>query len=236
MKRVLYFALGLMGILALLSSVAASCVTNENLMKQGFLQYAQTKHLQVPASRYGDYAHALAQYLDGKTPGVKVPDPETGKETDAFSPKENLHLADVRSIVSVLKAVRWIGGGGAVAAIALLYLLKKQARPQVMHRLVAGFAAASAAVLFLAAGLFIWGCVNFRGLFWAFHQAVFSNDLWLLDPGTDLLVALMPLPFFTWYAGEIGKALLPVLGMMLLVIVAALRLRAKPASAREAAD
>ena len=39
----------------------------------------------------------------------------------------------------------------------------------------------------------------------------------------DLLMALMPLSFFVWYAGEMGKSMLPVLGMMLLVIIAWLK-------------
>ena len=62
--------------------------------------------------------------------------------------------------------------------------------------------------------------MNFDGLFITFHKIAFTNDLWLLNPNTDVLMALMPLPFFIWYAGEILKAMGPALGMMLLVIIA----------------
>ena len=57
-------------------------------------------------------------------------------------------------------------------------------------------------------------------IFWFFHQIAFTNDLWLLNPATDLLAALMPIEFFVWYASEMFKSLLPVLGMMLLLIIA----------------
>ena len=57
------------------------------------------------------------------------------------------------------------------------------------------------------------------------HKLIFANDLWLLNPSTDLLVALMPLPFFIWYAGEMLKSMLPVLGMMALIIIAWLKTR-----------
>ena len=30
----------------------------------------------------------------------------------------------------------------------------------------------------------------------------------------------MPLPFFSWYAGEMLKSLLPILGMMIVFIIA----------------
>ena len=80
-------------------------------------------------------------------------------------------------------------------------------------------------MLAVAAGLAVWGAVNFNGLFWTFHRIVFANDLWRLDARTDLMAALMPLPFFSWYAGEVFKSLLPELGVMLLVILAWLHIQ-----------
>lgn len=224
LKRILYFLLGLCGLLGLLCSVAAAQVTNSALMKEGFLKYAQTAHLSVPPSRYGDYAAAITAYLNGKTDAIRVPDPETPeKTTEAFSEKENLHLKDVRRIVSALKLFRWIDGGGAAAALAALYLLKKQDRPRLIASVLRGFSAAALAILLVSLALGVWGIVNFSGLFWTFHQVAFTNDLWLLNPQTDLLVALMPLGFFTWYAGEMLKALLPILGVMILLVIAYLK-------------
>jgi len=217
--RSFYFFLGLLGLLSLLCSIAAGSVTNAALMKQGFLQYAQTEHLNVPASRYGDYAAALSDYLDGKTDLPRVPAYDGGGAVPAFSDKENAHLRDVRGIVSALKGMRWIGGGGTVALLAVLYLTARD-KQRLLSSLVRGFALAALFLLALATALAVWGAVNFRGLFWTFHQAAFTNDLWLLDPGADLLVALMPISFFAWYAGEMAKSLLPVLGMMALLIIA----------------
>ena len=73
LKRVLYFLLGLMGWLGLLCSVAAVQAASAPLMKQGFLQFSQTAHLDVPASRYADYAAAIGDYLNGKTDLPRVP-------------------------------------------------------------------------------------------------------------------------------------------------------------------
>ena len=219
LKRILYFLLGLCGLLSLLCSVAASLVTNASLMNEGFLQFSQTSHLGVPPSRYGDYAAAVTDYLDGKTDAIQVLSSD-GERKNAFSDKENAHMRDVRSIISALKWVRWLGGSGVILIAGLLYVLKKQARDQFLRDMARGFACAAIVIVALALGLGIWGLVNFRGLFWMFHKVVFSNDLWLLDPQTDLLMALMPLPFFTWYAGQIIKSLLPILGVMGLVIIA----------------
>jgi len=226
MKRILYFLLGLLAFLSLLCSIAASCVTNAALMKQGFLQHSQTAHLSVPASRYGDYAAALGNYLDGKSdlPRVPVKDGQGGV-TEAFSEKENAHLADVRGIVNALKIIRWAGGGLLIAAFALLYFKNKANPAPFFADAVRGFALSALFLLLLATVLAIWGAVNFDGLFVTFHKVIFTNELWLLNPNTDLLVALMPLPFFIWYAGEMLKSMLPVLGMMALIIIGWLKTR-----------
>ena len=224
MKRILFFFVGLLGLVSVLCSIAYTSVTNESLYLQGFQRFSQTAHLGVSYQRYGEYAHALSQYLDGKADAVQVKNPDTGEMESAFSVKENLHLSDVKGIVTGLKIMRYAGGGLVIAVLAALWFLwGRNRRSQLLSQAVRGFAMASLALLLAALALLIWGLADFTGLFWAFHQIVFSNDLWLLNPQTDLLVALMPEPFFSWYAGEMLKSLWPVLAMMLLILFAWLR-------------
>ena len=223
-QRILCFFLGLIGFISLLCSIAASSITNENLMKQGFLQYAQTSHLNVPAGRYGDYAKAIAEYLDGKAEVTQVKNSDTGELENAFSDKENAHLSDVRGIVNGLKIIRWAGGGLVIGLLALLYFKHKAQPAQFLQGVLRGFALSALFLLAIATVLAIWGAFNFDGLFVTLHKALFTNNLWLLNPNADLLMALMPLNFFIWYAGEMLKSMLPVLGMMLAVIVAWLKI------------
>lgn len=222
-RRILYFFLGLIGLFSLLCSIAASSVTNAALMKQGFALNASAGHLNVSPDRYADYAVAITDYLNGKTDLPRVPAQDgSGGAEDAFREEENAHLRDVRGIVSFLKWARWLGGGGAIALIAALYLAAKD-RQALLFSLVRGFALAAASLLAVSAILAVWGAVNFDGLFHAFRSAVFSGSFRILSPETDLLAALTPLPFFAWYAGEMLKSMLPVLGLMLLLIVAYLK-------------
>jgi len=221
LRRMGFALLGVMGLLALLCSIAANAVTNGNLMKEGFLQFSDTAHLAVKASSYGEYAAAISGYLDGKADDMQVSDPENpGQKKDAFSEKENLHMQDVRGIVSFLKSVRWIGGGLALVSIAGCYLLGKDKRSLLMKQVFQGFSDASLLLVTAAVGIGLWGIINFDGLFWTFHKVGFANDLWLLNPASDLLVALMPVEFFIWYAGEMLKAMMPVLGIMLCLVIA----------------
>ena len=143
---------------------------------------------------------------------------------NAFSDKENAHMADVRGIVNGLKIIRWTGGGLVIGLLALLYFKHKAQPAQFLQSAVRGFAVSALFLLAIATALAIWGAVNFDGLFVTLHKISFTNDLWILNLNTDLLMALMPLSFFIWYAGEMGKSMLPVLGMMLAVIVARLKI------------
>ena len=222
LKKIGFIALGMLGFLALLCSIAASGIVNANWLEQGFLSYSDTAHLSVPATEYPHYAKAIAEYLDGKADTIQVPSPDDPKAMQpAFSEKENLHMQDVRGIVSFLKGMRWIGGGLVIAVIAGLYLFSsKEKKNSLLAQILEGFAWGAIVLLGIIAALVIWGLINFDGLFRFFHQIAFTNDLWLLNPATDLLVALMPIEFFVWYASEMLKSLLPVLGMMLLLIIA----------------
>jgi len=45
---------------------------------------------------------------------------------------------------------------------------------------------------------------DFTKYFVIFHQIFFDNDLWILDPATDLLINIVPEPFFMDTAGRIA--------------------------------
>ena len=60
----------------------------------------------------------------------------------------------------------------------------------------AGVLGSVAAAGALCLGLLLWGLIDFGSLFTVFHRLAFTNEGWLLDPRTDLLIRLMPTPFF----------------------------------------
>ena len=230
-KRFLFFLLGCVGLLSLIFSISAACVTNEALLQEGFTNHAEARHLGVSPTEYDAYAHALAEHMKGKTETARIPDRENpGQMKDAFSDKENRHLTDVRGIIRFMVLFRYIGGGTVIAAIILLYLFGGQKRGALFMALWRGFAAASAFLLLAAAVLTVWGIADFAGLFRLFHQVVFTNDLWLLDPQRDILVALMPRPFFKWYGSLLLRNLLPIVGVMICLLVSWLRLGRKEGS------
>ncbi len=52
-------------------------------------------------------------------------------------------------------------------------------------------------LILLPLGAFaVWAAVDFSSAFTAFHEALFTNDLWLLDYDTDLMIRMLPQGFF----------------------------------------
>lgn len=225
LKKLGFTLLGIISLLALLCSIAASCVTNNALMEQGFLQYGDTKHFDLSPTAYKSCALSIARYLDGKSD--TVPDPRD-ESNCLFSENEMLHLADVRGIVNGLKGMRFVGGGLALCVLAALWLWgQKKKEAHFLQPVWQGFAWASGLMFTVAAALCIWALVDFEHLFLAFHRLAFANDLWLMNPQTDVMIALMPQEFFMWYGGEMLKSLLPIFGIMLCLIISWLKVGKK---------
>lgn len=78
--------------------------------------------------------------------------------------------------------------------------------------------------VFLAAlGAFAaYASQDFTRAFTQFHHVFFNNDLWLLDPKTDLLINMLPEGFFTDFAihmGVIFAGMLVVLAVVCIVFL-----------------
>jgi integral membrane protein (TIGR01906 family) len=63
--------------------------------------------------------------------------------------------------------------------------------------------------------------INFNYVFTVFHEILFTNDLWLLDPRTDNLIRMMPEGLFMdialrWLIVMIGISIVIIFGMQYL--------------------
>jgi integral membrane protein (TIGR01906 family) len=58
---------------------------------------------------------------------------------------------------------------------------------------------------------------DFTRYFTIFHEIFFNNDLWILNPNTDLLIQMLPEPFFVNIAGKIGLSFIKYLALAQLI-------------------
>ncbi|KNZ40534.1 TIGR01906 family membrane protein [Acetobacterium bakii] len=106
-----------------------------------------------------------------------------------FNEQEIVHMEDVLALLNLALLIRNLAL--VLFLIAFIGLLKWN-RMGLIKGLFWG------STLFLGIIIIIGGFfyLNFDGAFTLFHQLVFSNDLWLMNPKTDRLIWIVPGPFF----------------------------------------
>ena len=151
----------------------------------------------------------LADYLSGIKSNVDFELKVFGQKQNAFNAREIRHLADCRTLLAPVSA-QWFGVLLAIAGVVLIQPGKRgrRAAPWI----------ASAIILLPIAFLGFWAAVDFNSAFNFFHKILFTNDLWLLNPRTDLLIRICPASMFAGMGLRIAlKAALVLLGLPLIV-------------------
>ena len=142
----------------------------------------------------------LARYLAGDESALEESSTEAGgilrvevfgQTQPAFNEKEMTHMRDCYALFALLRKVRSRLIPWAVLLIAGgAYLLQDRRRVRLSAWL-------SPLVLLLPLGAFaLWAALDFNAAFNFFHRLLFTNDLWLLDPRTDLLIRVCPQSMF----------------------------------------
>ena len=120
-----------------------------------------------------------------------------------YNSREVLHMKDVKFLVKGVYRLQEISGTYLLLFAAMgLWFRRRSFLPQLGYYGVLG-AAITLAVVALAG---LASIVGFDQVFLAFHQIIFTNDLWQLDPRTDMLLIMFPQGFFLdatlWIAGS----------------------------------
>jgi integral membrane protein (TIGR01906 family) len=159
----------------------------------------------------------LAEYLAGN---------EAALDDAAFNEREKAHMIDVYAIFDAMRDISLASllVGCALLAAAVMIPGKR------LKRAWTG-AALGAGLFFLPLAICgIWAAVDFDSAFIAMHHLLFSNDLWLMDPGTDLMIRMLPQRFFVALAGRlaIGTGLAALAAPVICGIFAAVVTRILP--------
>lgn len=192
--------------LAYLAGGLASLATDEGKMLDKMKRYSESGPYGVDRDEYPALAKAITGYLKGSEPSPQLRFQADGDERLAFSESELIHLEDVRHLIGRAKRLRIVAL--ALVAFAILFYLLLRAPMGGIFSLVRidkALIIAAWLVLIPMALVILWAVIDFEGFFHAAHRQLFTNDLWLLDPQDDLLIQLMPLPFFISYVWDFIK-------------------------------
>ena len=162
----------------------------------------------------------LAAYLAGDEAALYEGDSVVrvavfGAVRPAFNDREMAHMEDCFRLFALLRKARnrlipW----AVLLVVGGAYLLNDRKKA----RLCAGL---SPLVPLVPLGAFAaWAAIDFGGAFTFFHRLLFRNDLWLMDPATDLLIRVCPESMFMAMGLRVGLwALAALVGVPTLAVL-----------------
>lgn len=191
---------------------------NGAVMTREIARFAPPEATGLNETLYPEMGAHIAAFLRGETESFQFVLPAgEGLVRPLFHDYELRHMEDCRGLISLARTVRNIAGGLALLGLLSLFVLKKKEERRSYAR---GGLYALRALSGIAAGLALWAMLDFDRFFTAFHRLAFTNDLWLLNPRTDLLIRLMPEGLFM----DLGLWGLCAAGAWLLILSAGFRL------------
>ena len=147
-----------------------------------------------------DVTDEMMDYLKGEREDLHVVTVMDGQEREFFNGREIAHMEDVQVLflraMSLRRACIFI----CVLCLGFLFLTKAPVRRVLPPSICAGTGLFFGITAILA--LIISG--DFTKYFVIFHHIFFDNDLWILDPATDMLINIVPEGFFMDTAARIA--------------------------------
>lgn len=157
------------------------------------------------------YAAHTADYLRGSLTDPNLIVTLDGVERPFLNERESIHMQDVQQLFTVARYTVW-----ALVLLLILWSIWAYRRHGLLTLLQSYSRGAGLAIL-IATLLALIVSQDFTQSFTLFHLLSFSNDLWQLNPATDLLINLLPERFF---ADAALRTAMHALGLLLLTALA----------------
>ena len=147
-----------------------------------------------------DVTHHMIRYMQGREPDLQITTVVSGETRPFFSEIELRHMDDVYDLFAVGLMIQNFVIGLFLASLGA-FLLWGRDRLRTLFR---SWKIAAASVFFGLATLVAIIAINWHHAFVVFHEIFFDNDYWILDARVDLLVNIVPYPFFITTSVFIG--------------------------------
>lgn len=184
----------------LITSVEAVAYWTPGYYEKEYTKYNVTAAVRMEMSDLLEVTEEMMAYLRGNRKDLHVETIVDGQAREFFNEREIAHMEDVRDLFVGAIILRRAAIGIIAISLLILVFLKSD-----LFWLIPRTICAGAGMLFLAIAV-LAGIIatDFTRYFTIFHEIFFDNDLWLLDPRTDLLINIVPEPFFVDTAARIA--------------------------------
>ena len=157
-----------------------------------------------------DVTRHMIAYMRGIEPDLQIMTIVDGQPRYFFSDIEIRHMVDVYELFAAGNVIVMVAG--VIFALTCLYFVF--GGPRRRRALFRCWRWGAVAVLGLAILLVAAIAINWHQAFVIFHEILFDNDYWILDPNIDLLINIVPYEFFITLSIVIGAFFVAGLGII----------------------
>lgn len=219
--KVLHHLFGIVASIAmililLISSFEIAAYSDYNWYEKEYEKYEVLAELEMEMPDVMEVTKEMMKYLRGDREDLVVYTTVDGVEREFFNDREKAHMVDVLNLFLGGLLLRKVGVVLMVISVFVLIVTKGNWKSILPKSFLIGTGSfvgitAIAGVAFMT---------DFNKYFVMFHHIFFDNDLWLLDPRTDLMIRMLPEGFFMDMVMRIGVIFLLMMGILLVISVA----------------
>jgi len=200
LKRILLILLVIsLSLVSLLIAVEINSFNKEHYIKN-YKSYNQVEITGKSLEELMEITDDLFLYLKGKA-GDEILEPN-------FNQREVLHMRDVQVLFKIGYILKYTT---LILSIAIIAYFIKIGEKKLLGKYIFRGLFINWALLALL-GILIYS--DFNKYFTYFHYIFFTNDLWLLNPETDLLIQMLPEEFFYSMATSIGVSFFTIVAII----------------------
>lgn len=205
-------------VVLLITAFEIGAYSDYSWYEKAYEKYCVLEDLDMKMEDVMHVTEEMMAYLRGNRADLIVETIVEGEEREFFNDREKAHMVDVKNL--------FVGGlwmrriAILIFALAVITLVKtkldwKQLLPKCF---LIGFGIFIGIVSVV--GVLV--ATNFNKFFLMFHKVAFQNDLWLLNPETDLLIRMLPEGFFLDMVIRIGIIILLLMFISIVISIVAL--------------
>lgn len=184
----------------LIVSVEMAIYTDFRFYEKEYKKYQVLDDLEMKMKDVMFVTHEMMDYLHGKRTDLIVNTTVDGKKREFFNDREKQHMEDVRNIF--WGGIKSRNIASIIVIVGVIILMYSKAKWKIL--LAKWYMGITSIMILVGVGTGYIFSKDFSKYFVKFHEVFFDNDLWLLDPDTDLMIRMLPEGFFVDFSVRIG--------------------------------
>jgi integral membrane protein (TIGR01906 family) len=155
----------------------------------------------------------IRAYFSNNQDSLLIEVTEDGREASLFNARETVHMQDVKDRFQLANRAQEFSVMYVLTFIVVVVLWAREITPRELAVRVAGGCALCLATLGAIGAV---GMAGFDQAWTDFHEVIFNNDFWRLNPATDHLIQMFPPDFWESIVFFVGMLVVAEAALLLL--------------------